>query len=255
MIVEGEGAFISFIPMSRVFVDILHLELRICLAMWRLVVSNHVSKDEIVEICQWVYDEHKIIISKDMAVQIRTRKENKIGSSTWPGESCAKIMQIYPRYMQKVHVKKKKNMDPCTLCWDYFVLFSNQSKEGCNDDDVDTVEAHAQEVDVLSENMLKAFIEAGLTMGRVTVYMHIALVHVVEQIRREGPLSKGSLQGGERLRKYMQDVAKNLTNKHADTVCGTTLEKFHSKLDAMQNQNCEKRRGIIKIMQPGGHTP
>ena len=97
--------------------DILHLELRICPAIWRLTVSNHVGKDELEKICQWVYDEHKIIISKDTAVQSSTGKENKFGSSAWPGKTCSKIMQIYEQVMEKVHVnKKKKNLAPCTLC-------------------------------------------------------------------------------------------------------------------------------------------
>ncbi len=58
-------------------VDILHLELRICLAIWRLHVSNRVNKEDLVKTCQWVYDEHKIVIGKDMVVQNSTRKEHK----------------------------------------------------------------------------------------------------------------------------------------------------------------------------------
>ena len=98
-----------------VIFDILHLELRICPAIWRLTVSNHVTKDELADLCQWVYDEHKIIISKDTAVQSSSGKENKIGSSAWPGKTCGKIMQIYPQVMAKVRIKKKiKNLDKCT---------------------------------------------------------------------------------------------------------------------------------------------
>jgi hypothetical protein len=256
MVVEGKGPFFPFIPVSRVLVDILHLELRICPAIWRLTVSNHVSKDELEKLCQWVYDEHKIIISKDTAVQSSTGKENKIGSSAWPGKTCSKIMQIYPQVMEKVHVKKKKrNLALCTLCWDYFVLLMTTLKKGCNDDDADSVENHAQEVEALSENMLKAFIEAGLAMDRVTVYMHIAIAHLPEQIRLIGSLSKGSSQGAERMHQDMQCITKYHTNKQPDTVCGTTLEKVHSKLDAMQNKNFEKRRGKahVKLMLPGGH--
>jgi hypothetical protein len=51
----------------------------------------------------------------------------------------------------------------------------------------------------------------------------------------------------------MHDLTKNHTNKQADTVCGTALEKVHSKLDAMQNKNFQKRRGAEKLMLPGGH--
>ncbi len=51
----------------------------------------------------------------------------------------------------------------------------------------------------------------------------------------------------------MHGITKYHTNKQADTVCGTTLEKVHSKLDAMQNKIFEKRRGSIKLMLPGGN--
>ena len=54
------------------------------------------------------------------------------------------------------------------------------------------------------------------------------------------------------MRQDMHGITKYHTNKQADTVCGTTLEKVHSKLDAMQNKNIEKRRGSIKLMMPGG---
>ncbi len=50
----------------------------------------------------------------------------------------------------------------------------------------------------------------------------------------------------------MHGITKYHTNMQADTVCGTTLGKVHSKLDAMQNINIEKRRGSIKLMMPGG---
>jgi hypothetical protein len=254
MAVEGKGPFFPFIPVSMVIFDILHLELRICPAIWRLTVSNHVTKDELADLCQWVYDEHKIIISKDTAVQSSSGKENKIGSSAWPGKTCGKIMQIYPQVMAKVHIKKKiKNLDKCTLCWDYFVILMRTLKEGCDDGDPDSVEKHAQDVGALSQNMVKAFIDAGLAMDRVTVYMHIAIAHLPEQIRLICSMSNGSSQGPERMHQQMQVVTKNHTNKHADSVCGTTLEKVHSKLDALQNPNFKNRRGKEKLVLPGGH--
>jgi hypothetical protein len=51
----------------------------------------------------------------------------------------------------------------------------------------------------------------------------------------------------------MQDLTKRHTNKHADNVCGTTLEKVHGKLEAMQDPNFGNRRGTTKISEPGGH--
>jgi hypothetical protein len=70
MVVEGQGPFFPFIPVSKALVDILQLELRLCPVIWRLTVSNHVNKEGLKKICQWVYDKHKIVISKDIVVQI-----------------------------------------------------------------------------------------------------------------------------------------------------------------------------------------
>ncbi len=72
--------------------------------------------------------------------------------------------------------------------------------------------------------MLKAFIKAGLAMDRVTVYMHIAIARIPEQIRHIGSLSKGSSQGAENMYQDMYGITKYHTDKQADTVCGTTLE-------------------------------
>jgi len=96
--------------------------------------------------------------------------------------------------------------------------------------------------------LLKTFLEAGLAMDRVTIYMHIAIAHLPEQIRRVCSLSKGSSQGAERMHQDMHDLTKNHTNKQADNVCGTALEKVNSKLDAMRNKKIEKRRGPVKLM-------
>jgi hypothetical protein len=81
MAVEGkERPIFPFIPVSMVIFDILHLELRICPAIWQLTVSNHVTNYELDNLCQWVYDEHKIIISKETAGQSSSGKETKISS-------------------------------------------------------------------------------------------------------------------------------------------------------------------------------
>ena len=153
-----------------------------------------------------------------------------------------------------VHVKQKgKNLEACMLCWDYFVLLMKNLKEGCDDNDPDSIETHAKRVEALCENMIEAFLKAGLAMNRVTVYMHIAQAHLPEQIRRAGSMSKGSSQGAEHLHQDMQDLTKRHTSKHADNVCGTTLEKVHGKLEAMQDPNFGTRRGTTKISEPGGH--
>ncbi len=55
------------------------------------------------------------------------------------------------------------------------------------------------------------------------------------------------------MQQNMHDLTKNHTNKQADTVCGTSLGKVHSKLDAMQNKNFERQSGHVKLMLPGGH--
>ena len=253
MVREGDGPFLPFIPISRVLIDILHLELRVCPVLWRLTVSNHVDKDKLQAICQWVSDHHKIIISKGTAVQSSTGRSNKIGSDCWPGKTCAKIMKIYPEVMDKVHMKNAKNKEACIACWEFFAVLIHTLKEGCNDSDPSSVEKHADSVEALAEKLVAACIAAGLGMDRVTVYMHVALAHLADQIRLIGSLSKGSSQGAEFLHQDMQDLTKRHTNKNKMHVCGTTLQKSLCKQDASQNPEYGPRKGKEKVTLPGGH--
>ena len=89
-------------------------------------------------------------------------------------------------------------------------------------------------------------------MNRVSPYMHIALAHLAAQIWLVGSLSKGSSQGAEYLHQDVQDLTKRHSNKHAKDVCGTTLEKIHNKLDALQDPNSGQRKGKEKHVLPGG---
>jgi hypothetical protein len=162
-------------------------------------------------------------------------------------------MQIYPDVMKMVHGKVKVNEIACTFCWDYFVLLMQKLKIGCDDNDFDNIQEHANQVEALSENLIQACIKAGLGMNRVSPYMHIALAHLAEQIRLVGSLSKGGSQGAEYLHQDVQDLTKRHSNKHANNVCGTTLEKIHNKLDAMQDPNFGQRKGKDKHVLPGGN--
>jgi hypothetical protein len=72
-------------------------------------------------------------------------------------------------------------------------------KIGCVDGDQDSMNAHAAEIQLISEKFMKACIGAGLGMNRTTVYMHVAMAHLSDQIRAIGSMSKGSSQGAERM--------------------------------------------------------
>ena len=253
MVKEGEGPFLPFIPVSRVLVDILHLELRICPVLWRLTVSNHVDKKKLQAICQWVSDKHKVIISKGTAVQSSTGMTNKIGSNSWPGRTCAKIMQIYPEVMAKVHVSNGQNKKVCIKCWEYFVVLMHTLKQGCNDSDPEAVTKHADAVGALAEKLIQACIDAGLGMDRVTVYMHIAQAHLGEQIKLIGSMSKGSSQGAEFLHQDTQDLSRRHTNKSRMHTCGTTLQKSLCKQEASQKPDFGHRKGKGQESLPGGH--
>ena len=253
MVKEGDGAFLPFIPVNHVILDILHLELRICPAIWRLTVSNHVDKDRLHSICQWIADEHKIIISKGTAVQSSTGKKGKIGSDCWPGKICSKVLQIFPAVMDRVHTNEV-NKASALLCWELFAILMHKLKIGCDDDDQDSVNAHADEIQLISEKFMKACIGAGLGMNRTTVYMHAAMAHLPDQIRAIGSMSKGSSQGAERMHQDSQKLTKHHSNKKKETVCRTTLTKLLSRGAALSDENFKTRRGRGEILlQPGGH--
>ena len=252
MVKEGEGPFFPFIPIERVIVDILHLKLRITPVLWRITVSNHVDKEKLVEICQEIYNKHKIIISKGTAVQSSTGQENKIGSTCWPGKTCDKILIIFREVMDMVHsdddIKKA-----CIQCWNYLLLLLDEIKKGCDDSDPDSVEKHAERTQALSEHLVQACIDAGLGMDRVTPYLHISLAHLKGQIKLVKSLSKGSSQGAEFMHQDMQDLTKNHTNKNADYVCSTALTKELGRQDARQDPLFRPRKGKEKEAPIGGH--
>ena len=255
MVKEGEGPFLPFIPVHRVIiVDILHLKLRVTPILWRLTVSNHVDKDKLQAICQHVFDKHKIIISKSTAVQSSTGQENKIGSSCWPGKTCDKILLIFREVMDMVHDDHENKM-ACIKAWNYLILLLDEVKKGCDDHNEESVKEHANRTQALSENLVQACIEVGIGMDRVTPYLHIAVIvaHLKLQIETFGSLSKGSSQGAEFLHQDMQDLTKNHTNKNADYVASTALEKELSRQDARQNQLFRPRKGKDVEAPIGGH--
>ena len=83
--------------------------------------------------------------------------------------------------------------------------------------------------------------------------MHIALAHLAEQIRLVGSLSKGSSQRADYMHQDYQDLTKRHSNKPAKSVFGTTLEKIHHKLDAMQDPHFGQRKGKEKHVLLGGN--
>ena len=97
-------------------------------------VSINVDKDRLQSMCQRITDEHKIIISKGTAAQSITGKKSKIGSDCWPGQIRAKILQIFPSVMDKVHTNEIKKV-AALLCWELIAILMLKQKNGCDDDD------------------------------------------------------------------------------------------------------------------------
>ena len=242
-----------YIPVNRDILDILHLKLRGCPAIWRLTVSNHVDKTRLQSIRQWIADEHNIIISKGTAVQSSTGKKGKIGSDCWTRKICSKVLQIFPSVMDGVHINEI-NKASALLCLELFAILMHKLKIGCDDDDQDSMNSHDAEIQLISEKFMKACIGAGLGMNRTTVYMHARMAHLPDQIRAIGSMSKESSQGAERMHQGSQKMTKHQSNKKKETVCRTTLTKLLSRGAALCDKNFKTRIGRGEVLlQPGGH--
>jgi len=95
--------FFYFIPISRIVTDILHIELRIIPILWKFTVSSRCrDAAHLAVICQYVFDTQRVIINKDMAVQNMRGTVNTIGTESWSGRTCRRILIIHEEILAEV---------------------------------------------------------------------------------------------------------------------------------------------------------
>ena len=80
---------------------------------------------------------------------------------------CEKLIQIYPEILDQVHIKDSDNMKTALAVWDAFLEFNDELVKGCDDDDKNDVERHANKMQNLTEIFVDAF-KATSSSAKVT---------------------------------------------------------------------------------------
>ena len=248
---QGNGPFFRCIPVSHVIIDALHIVLRLTPAVWRATVSAHVTGDRLGALHQWVYDNVNVIIAKNTAVQSKSgrSKQCKIGTECWPGRTCITIMDWYEEILSQVHSGSDANLTNAMKVWEALITFYSEMLHGCDDEDPVSKSVHAETLRVMAQVLVREFVQGAGAVKKVIVYMHVIQVHVPQQVRRWGSLSKGSSQGAEALHQHSQRDAQVSNRKTTASFC---LKQ--NALRGLVNESfIDTTRGGAKELLPGGH--
>ena len=240
---EGDGPYLNAIALDHVMADTLHIILRVVPVVYRATVSAHVSKPEGESIAQWVFDVHRVIISSETGIQNRTGKTTTIGTESWPGPTCDKMMNIFYEVLRMAHTQGD-NLRDCEVVWEYLIDYQKELLAGCVDDNDDAErKAHGDRLQHLAEVFVNAFKQVA-SAERVTPYMHVMLIDIPRQARQHGGLVKFCCQGVERLHQWVHFISQWRCNKHHDTTARTLLQKLTMQGD--QDALKPKRSGVKK---------
>ena len=182
----------------------------------------------LADICQWVFDTQRVIISKDTAVQNKSGKVNTIGTESWPGRTCRRILLIHDQVLNDVFGEAGRNASPtarlCYIVWEEFMDYLWELKYGCPVDTEEHWPAYAKRLQAKAERFLETFRElAGA--GNFTVYMHVLLFHVPRVVMRFGAIIKGSSQGAEALHQRIQRSTQDFSNRHEQVLGAQVLRR------------------------------
>lgn len=151
--------FFHFISMSRVVIDTLHIELRIIPVLWKVTVSSR-GRDasHLADICQWVFDTRRIIISKSTAVQNSRGIVNTIGTESWPGRTCRRFLTIHEEVFREVSrwgTHYTSSQDIHLEIWQEFVNWLAELKYGLPIDAPEHWDGHADRLKEKAERLIK----------------------------------------------------------------------------------------------------
>ena len=172
--------FFHFIPVSRVVIDTLHIELRIITVLWKFTVSARCrDAAHLADICQWVFDTQRILISKSTAVQNSRGVVNTIGTESWHGRTCRRILIIHEDVLREVSNRgthDDSSQDIHLQLWQEFINWLAELKYGLLIDTPDHWDSHAdrlkEKVSWLSFNALQ---ESADLPPICTVWSHMFL--------------------------------------------------------------------------------
>jgi len=248
---EGWGPFLPTICLSQVICDTLHVVLRVVPCLFRSTISVHCDKTMANDVATWAWDTLALAISTDIAVQTSTGVKANIGSESWPGLTCTRLLDNFEDLLLLVHHQRSDNHDNSFTAWSLFFAYREELRKGCDDSCTESMGAHADRVRVLGEEFIKAFVTAAAA-ERVTPYMHIMSVEIPKMIRRWGSMSKYGCQSMERMHQTSQYLAQKKSNRHKQHVAGTVAAGIAVK--AMASEMGPAHRGKVRETRVGGHV-
>jgi hypothetical protein len=194
--------FFHFIPVSRVVIDTLHIELRIIPLLWKVNVSSRCrDATHLANICQWVFGTQRILISKNTTVQNSRGVVNTIGTESWQDRTCRRNLIIHEDVLREVSnwgAHDDSSQDIHIQIWEQCVNWLAELKYGLPIDTPNHWDGHADRLKVKAESFLAKFQRVAGASG-FTPYMHCLIAHVPNIVRRFGGMVKGCSKGVDAL--------------------------------------------------------
>jgi len=251
-VVPQQRPFFHFIPISRIVTDILHIELRIVPVLWKYtVIANCRDASHVADICQWVFDTQRVIISKDTVVQNSRGVVNTIGTESWPGRTCRRILIIHEDCLREVY-GSNTNAGIYYEVWQEFINFLHELKYGCPIDTPEYWPGYADRLKFKAEKFLHKFQQIAGASG-FTPYMHALLSHVPEIARVFGSLAKGCSQGAEALHQRIHKTTST-SNRREDTLGAQVLTREVMTTLSLDQRNIKLRGGGVPIDESTEHV-
>ena len=229
--------------MHDMIMDTLHNVLRVVPVIYRQTVSANLDKKGLEKVAQWVYEQCKVIISSDVALQTPTGyKKLNMSSETWPGSVCWQLLDHHVEILQMTFPRWETDQatlyHKCLKLWQTFLHFVTLIGAGCEDDeDRDSREEYGKLLDDWGDRVVQAYLPLASTTKKqsTTVYLHICGCHVGDLARKWGSLTKWCSQGVEAAHQWVQFFTKHRSPRN-DHTAKVALTKVVTK-QAMEMQH------------------
>eukprot|EP00873_Tetraselmis_striata_P019008 jgi/Tetstr1/439272/TSEL_027714.t1 len=206
--------------------DLLHINLRITAGLYYYTVQRHCATPEDLQAPrQWMFDELGITVNskkrqnrKQDAVSIGQKKESFIGAE------CVKLIAQYDKALEHVRetyptvsasddVKAQTAWEIWKQLWELLLepVDPARSPGTAHMPPLHLREARAQQVKLVAEKFVQAFVNAA-----ATVYCHILQCHIPDYIRWYGDLLNYGCHGSEHAHSVTKTAYRRGTARHPE---------------------------------------
>ena len=254
-VMANESPFFYCIPVARFIADGLHVELRLEPKVWQYTVAGYCDEAQLADICQWVFDTQRVWISKETAVQNKKGDVNIMGTDSWPGKTCRRLVICHEDVLDQVHAQTdEEEKSICYQVWIEYICYLHELKYGCPVDLPEHWPGHAKRLKLRAEAFLSVYkIIAGA--DNFTVYMHVLLAEIPRMVLAFGSLVKGSSQRTEALHVATKHFGHHGCNKHENEAATQILTKHVASGMGQDQASIQIRsgRGGEQVHRHGGY--